>query len=210
MKVMLRYISRSRTNQVYLVNDNIWVNRTADKSLFVYYSKIMASYNMKYGGYDTNNVSTCKTLLKPVYALPQQTAVYQGYPVKSQIARYSLDLNNIAVSYSYNYSPIDNYSVNNCGNYYSIHSCSSAYYEQKSSVKTTYMIQMEIPKQMVGAILGKQGSTINKFTRTSGAKINLSRKDEFVPGTTHRILTIKGNRSEVDHAFMLVDKKIAC
>merc|ERR1719318_2383377 len=120
-----------------------------------------------------------------------------------------------ANSYSYSYSPANTYPANSYSansypaNSYPANSYTPSYYEQKSRVKTTHMIQMEIPNQMVGAIVGKQGFTINEFTRNSGAKINFSGKDEFAPGTTDRILTIKGNKSEVQTAFMLIDQKVA-
>jgi len=86
---------------------------------------------------------------------------------------------------------------------------SPPYYEPKSRVKTTHLIQMEIPNSIVGAIVGKQGSTINEFTRASGAHINFSPKDEFVAGTTNRILTIRGGKNQIQNAYMLIDQKIA-
>jgi len=82
-------------------------------------------------------------------------------------------------------------------------------YEPKSRIKTTHLIQMEIPNSIVGAIVGKQGQTINEFTRASGAHINFSAKDEFAPGTTNRILTIKGGKNQIQNAYMLIDQKIA-
>jgi len=159
--------------------------------------------------------------------------------VKPEMPRYAMDIATTANtypanSYSYSYSPANTYPANSysansypansySANSYSVNSYSASYsansypansytpsyYEQKSRVKTTHMIQMEIPNQMVGAIVGKQGFTINEFTRNSGAKINFSGKDEFAPGTTDRILTIKGNKSEVQTAFMLIDQKVA-
>jgi len=178
----------------------------------------MSNCNIKYGG---NNISNgISNFNLPILAatIPQQSRMY---PVKSEVLRHPMEIASKAISYPphcYGYtisnSCLPGYSEQSYlpNSYQANHYPNShtlAYIEQKSHVKTTHSIEMDIPQQMVGAIVGKQGSTINEFTRNSGAKINFSRKDEFVPGTTDRILTIKGNRREVQCAFSLVDQKIA-
>lgn len=82
-------------------------------------------------------------------------------------------------------------------------------YEAKSRVKSTFQAQMEIPDNMVGSIVGKQGQTINEFSRSSGAKIQFSPKNDFAVGTTDRILTITGGMYQVQNAYHLIDAKVA-
>lgn len=53
-------------------------------------------------------------------------------------------------------------------------------------------VTVGIPNSMIGAILGKGGSTISEFQNMSGARINVSQRDEFLPGTENRVLTICG------------------
>jgi len=80
-------------------------------------------------------------------------------------------------------------------------------YEPRSHV--VFYGQMEIPDDIVGAILGKQGQTIKEIIQASGAKIKFSAKDEYAPGTTDRILTIRGNINQITAAYKLVDQKVA-
>jgi len=116
-------------------------------------------------------------------------------------------------NFSYNYAqltPIQDGGMRYSMNYGNVtNGYDPTYYEPKSRFKTTHLIQMEIPNSIVGAIVGKQGQMINEFTRASGAHINFSAKDEFAPGTTNRILTIKGGKNQIQNAYMLIDQKIA-
>jgi len=84
----------------------------------------------------------------------------------------------------------------------------AAGYEARCKAKTTFTVEMQIPNAMVGGIVGKSGSTINEIQRNSGAQISFSGKDEFVPGTHDRILTIKGSKKQVLKAHMLIDSKV--
>lgn len=85
----------------------------------------------------------------------------------------------------------------------------SSTYQPKSGVRATFQAEMEVPGEMVGSIVGKHGSIISEIYRTSGAKLQFSGKDEFVPGTTNRILTITGGMYQVQNAYILVDEKLA-
>jgi len=85
----------------------------------------------------------------------------------------------------------------------------AASYQPRSKAKASHLIQMEIPNSMVGSIVGKQGVTINEFSRSSGAQISFSGKEEFAPGTQDRILTIKGTQNQIQHAYMMIDQKVA-
>merc|ERR1711890_190209 len=95
-------------------------------------------------------------------------------------------------------------SVGNPGNNYG-----NSNYQAKSRVKSKFQVEMQIPNEVVGFILGKQGQTISESSRRSGAKLQFSGKDEFVPGTADRILTITGGMYQVQSAYILVDEKLA-
>lgn len=195
----------------------------------------MSSSNMKYaggGGYGgggySGNANVYNRPMDLAYTMGPQPTLYTTYPtVKQDISAVDAGNNYAAGTYN-SYAPIsyaaNSYAPNTYApktyttktyatnayspNTYTANSYYASFYEQKSNVKTTHMIQMEIPQHMVGAIVGKQGQTINEFTRTSGAKINLSGKEEFAPGTKDRTLTISGNKHAIQTAFMLIDQKI--
>lgn len=95
------------------------------------------------------------------------------------------------------------HTINSIGNNY------DSNYIPKSKVKARFIVEMEVPDNMVGSLLGKQGQTINELSRASGAKFQFSPKNDFAPGTTDRILTITGGMNQVQNAYKLVDQKVA-
>jgi len=65
-------------------------------------------------------------------------------------------------------------------------------------------VHIAVPENLVGAVLGKGGYIIKDMMAQSGAKILLSQKGEYIPGTTQRSLSISGSKQQVDHARDLV------
>lgn len=55
-----------------------------------------------------------------------------------------------------------------------------------------------------GSVIGKGGSTINDFQSQSGARIQLSRNNEFFPGTSDRIIMVSGTIIEILKAVDLI------
>lgn len=55
-----------------------------------------------------------------------------------------------------------------------------------------------------GSVIGKGGSTITDFQSQSGARIQLSRNQEFFPGTTDRIIMISGIINDILKAVELI------
>lgn len=53
-------------------------------------------------------------------------------------------------------------------------------------------VSVAIPVGMVGPILGRGGATINEMQSLSGARITVTQRNDFMPGTGNRILTISG------------------
>ncbi|GAV87425.1 KH_1 domain-containing protein/KH_3 domain-containing protein [Cephalotus follicularis] len=60
-----------------------------------------------------------------------------------------------------------------------------------SGEKPTY-IRFLVSNAAAGSIIGKGGSTITEFQSQSGARIQLSRNQEFFPGSSDRIIMISG------------------
>lgn len=62
-----------------------------------------------------------------------------------------------------------------------------------ASCPLTTSVTVGVPDNMIGAILGRGGATIAELQSMSGARINVSQRDELMPGTDSRILTISGS-----------------
>lgn len=83
-------------------------------------------------------------------------------------------------------------------------------YQPQTDYKVKFYAEMEIPDHLVGTILGKSGKTALDINRNSGAKLQFSKKDEFVEGTQNRLLTITGGSSlQVQNAYSMVDGTLA-
>ncbi|GMG99449.1 hypothetical protein Nepgr_001289 [Nepenthes gracilis] len=72
---------------------------------------------------------------------------------------------------------------------------------------TTY-IKFLVSNAAAGSVIGKGGSTISDFQSQSGARIQLSRNQEFFPGTSDRIIMISGKADEVLKATDLILNKL--
>jgi RNA-binding protein Nova len=65
-----------------------------------------------------------------------------------------------------------------------------------TSTKEPISVEIAIPDNVVGAILGKSGKTLADLQSKSNARIKISQRGVFVPGTTNRIVTISGPNAE--------------
>lgn len=45
---------------------------------------------------------------------------------------------------------------------------------------------MQVPDKLVGSILGKGGSTLKEIQQQTGARVTISKRGEFAPGTQNR------------------------
>ncbi|KPP69989.1 hypothetical protein Z043_111214 [Scleropages formosus] len=48
------------------------------------------------------------------------------------------------------------------------------------------VVEIAVPENLVGAILGKGGKTLVEYQELTGARIQISKKGEFIPGTRNR------------------------
>ncbi|XP_077999215.1 RNA-binding protein Nova-1-like isoform X2 [Glandiceps talaboti] len=69
-------------------------------------------------------------------------------------------------------------------------------------------LEIEVPETLVGAILGKGGKTLVEFQQCSGARIQISKKGEYVPGTRNRRVTITGNPLATQTAHYLITQRV--
>lgn len=68
--------------------------------------------------------------------------------------------------------------------------------------------ELPVPDADVGIILGKGGATVRELQQLSGAKIMIARRNEFMPGTKHRLVTLAGPPMSVNMARFLIMRKI--
>lgn len=65
-----------------------------------------------------------------------------------------------------------------------------------------------ISNAAAGSIIGKGGATISEFQEQSSARIQLSRNNEFFPGTADRVLSVSGPVNQVLTALHLIVGKV--
>jgi predicted PilT family ATPase len=66
-------------------------------------------------------------------------------------------------------------------------------------------IQVTVPNESVGKIIGKAGSSINEIRQSSGAKIDVAQAQ---PGDVMRTITIKGTPEQNQMAQYLISLKM--
>jgi len=70
------------------------------------------------------------------------------------------------------------------------------------------LVELEIQENAVGAVIGPAGRSIIELQQFSGARIQVSKKGAFSPGTRNRIVSISGPQQSVATAKYLIEKKI--
>uniref|UniRef100_A0A3Q3J843 K Homology domain-containing protein n=1 Tax=Monopterus albus TaxID=43700 RepID=A0A3Q3J843_MONAL len=66
------------------------------------------------------------------------------------------------------------------------------------------VVEIAVPENLVGAILGKGGKTLVEYQELTGARIQISKKGEFIPGTRNRKVTITGSQAATQAAQYLI------
>ncbi|KAL5709731.1 Protein btr1 [Ranunculus cassubicifolius] len=69
-------------------------------------------------------------------------------------------------------------------------------------------IRFLVSNAAAGSVIGKGGSTITEFQSQSGARIQLSRNNEFFPGTSDRIIMVSGAYDDIIEAMKLILSKL--
>ncbi|KAL8450234.1 hypothetical protein Emed_002630 [Eimeria media] len=70
-------------------------------------------------------------------------------------------------------------------------------------------IFMQVPETVVGAVIGKSGRCVSEVMKQSGARVQVSQKGDFVPGTTDRKVTISGSVAAVHNAHILLLQRVS-
>lgn len=68
--------------------------------------------------------------------------------------------------------------------------------------------EVAVPEVMVSSVVGAGGKMLADLIQTTGARVQLSGKGEYIPGTYNRKLTIAGPILSVQAAHMIVMQKI--
>lgn len=76
------------------------------------------------------------------------------------------------------------------------------------TLSATTTINMAVPDQYVGLILGPGGSYVAEITRFTGAKITVSRRGEYIEGTQNRSVTIVGTPQAAQAAHLFIAEKV--
>ncbi|KAH9574456.1 hypothetical protein CY35_01G058600 [Sphagnum magellanicum] len=69
-------------------------------------------------------------------------------------------------------------------------------------------IQVKVPNNKVGLIIGRGGETIKSLQSRSGVRIQVQNDSETEPGATERIVTLIGNKKATDMAYDLIKEVI--
>jgi len=69
--------------------------------------------------------------------------------------------------------------------------------------------EVQVEERIVGAVLGPGGRHVEEMKQYSGADVQISKRGIYHPGTTNRIITIKGSQRAVKCALFLVQQKVA-
>eukprot|EP00919_Chromeraceae_sp_WS-2016_P070811 GHVR01167790.1.p1 GENE.GHVR01167790.1~~GHVR01167790.1.p1 ORF type:complete len:292 (+),score=60.41 GHVR01167790.1:200-1075(+) len=70
-------------------------------------------------------------------------------------------------------------------------------------------IEMQVPDDITGFVLGKKGSFLQQLTQNTRAQVRVSLKGELLPGTVNRRFTISGPLLSVHSAHALLVQRIA-
>ncbi|KAJ9582856.1 hypothetical protein L9F63_022815 [Diploptera punctata] len=65
-----------------------------------------------------------------------------------------------------------------------------------------------IPSSAAGAIIGKGGETIAQLQKDTGARIKMSKANDFYPGTAERICLVTGNTESIMKVLKFIMEKI--
>jgi len=69
-------------------------------------------------------------------------------------------------------------------------------------------IDLSVPETLIGAILGKSGRTLHEYQSITGAKIQISKKGDYIQGTRNRRVSITGRAPSTRKAQTLITERI--
>ena len=54
---------------------------------------------------------------------------------------------------------------------------------------SVFALQLQVPDKLIGSVLGKAGATLKEIQMQTGARITISKRGEYAPGTQNRCVT---------------------
>eukprot|EP00750_Incisomonas_marina_P007902 INCI15072.5.p1 GENE.INCI15072.5~~INCI15072.5.p1 ORF type:complete len:472 (-),score=73.07 INCI15072.5:268-1683(-) len=66
------------------------------------------------------------------------------------------------------------------------------------------MLEISVPDSYIGGVVGRGGAVITNIQNTSGARVQISQKGVYFPGTTRRIIKITGSQAQCDAAQAMI------
>ncbi|VWU50748.1 RNA-binding protein Nova-1, putative [Hepatocystis sp. ex Piliocolobus tephrosceles] len=123
--------------------------------------------------------------------------------------------NNRTMSHNFiNHVPLSDYVVPHPYNvfqqdpYVDVNMMNSIMRQSRDSFNLPCEISIQIPDELTGSVIGKNGSRLTNIMNTTGAQIRISRKGELIPGTTDRKVRIMGTVAAVHAAHVLLLQRL--
>ncbi|CAF2102289.1 BnaA05g28360D [Brassica napus] len=69
-------------------------------------------------------------------------------------------------------------------------------------------VTIGVSDEHIGVVIGREGSHIMEISESSGARIKISGRGGFLPGTTDRKVTISGFQASIDLAVSIIERKV--
>ncbi|XP_026192407.1 protein BTR1 [Cyclospora cayetanensis] len=69
-------------------------------------------------------------------------------------------------------------------------------------------IYLHVPEAVIGAVIGKSGRCVSEIMKQTGARVQISHKGDFVPGTTDRKIVVSGSVAAVHNAHVLLLQRV--
>lgn len=69
-------------------------------------------------------------------------------------------------------------------------------------------VTVAVPNEHIGAVIGRSGQTITEMQHLTGAQIKVSGREDVVPGTNNRKVTLTGSPDAVQIAQFMISKKV--
>lgn len=69
-------------------------------------------------------------------------------------------------------------------------------------------ISIHVPEVVTGAVIGKSGRYVSEVMKHSGARVQISQKGDFFPGTTDRKIVISGTVGAVHNAHIMLLQRV--
>ncbi|CAN6887713.1 unnamed protein product [Brassica oleracea] len=69
-------------------------------------------------------------------------------------------------------------------------------------------VTIGVSDEHIGVVIGRKGSHIMEISESSGARIKISGRGGFLPGTTDRKVTLSGFQASIDLAVSIIERKV--